>query len=229
MSQSASITQRIKIFNKIYQEMHNELDEANTLKYDKIKKYNIMNDYNKQITKNINMIIEKNIEIVSKIKLLKKYNSIIKQKVSSNPENNDVIFTYIKNLYYITFENKEDADSIRSMLDLELNDMMSSLFTSGSNNKLMKFAMELAEELKPIYTDMQIDNLEGIDVSSLIQDAMKGDINVNNISKNLSEADKGKMENLINIIKEKITAKIQSGELDINELKKMLKLSLIHI
>ena len=112
------------------------------------------------------------------------------------------------------------------MLDVDINDMMSALFTSGSNNKLMKFAMELAEELKPIYTDMQIDNLEGVDIGSLIQDAMKGDINVNNISKNLSEEDKVKMENLINIIKEKITAKIQSGELDINELKKMLKKTL---
>lgn len=226
MSNSVSITQRIKIFNKIYKEFHDELDMSGKLKYDKIKKFNTVNEYNKQISENINMVIEKNVQIISNVKLLAKYSVLINNKINENMANKDVIFSYIKNLYYITFENKQDADSISAMLDMNIDSVLGGLFNSGENNKLMKFAMDLAEEIKPIYSEMNIENLEGIDIQSLIQDAMKGNINVNNISKNLSDSDKEKIERLITIIKEKITSKIESGELNINELKKALKKSL---
>jgi hypothetical protein len=227
MSQSVSITQRIKIFNKIYKEMHDDLIEDSNIKYDKIKKYNLIYDFNKQISENINTIIEGNvIELSKNVKLLKKYSAYIKEKSENNKENKDIIFNYIKNLYYVTFENKEEADKISELLDMDLTGIMGSLFNSGSGNKLMKFATELAEELKPLYEGLEISNLENVDIQSLIQDALKGNINPDSISKNLSDTDKEKLEKLIKIIKEKISEKIQSGDLDINELKKMLKKSL---
>lgn len=219
---TASITLRIRIFNKILKEFYDNLEiDKFKLKFQKIKKYNEFKQFNEEITKNIKDVIDMNYELIDKVKLLKKY-----KNASSNfiEDNKEVIFNYIKNLYYATIEDQEYAEKIKKILSMKIDDnLLLKLFTQDSLG-IKKIVEEISEEIKPFLEQFDLKDLD-VDLDSgnmqnIIQDALKtGTINI----KGKTAEQTKKINELIQFIQEKVKEKIESGKININELKNSIK------
>lgn len=220
MSSSASITYRIRVFNKLLKEFYDNLN-ITKIKFQKIKKYNDFKQFNLEITENIKDIISMDYILIDKVKLLKKY-----KENSGNfiEENKEVIFNYIKNLYYTTIEDPEYAEKIKKILSMKIDDnLLLKLFTQDSLG-IKKIVEEISEEMKPFLEQLDLKDLD-VDLNSnsmqsIIQDALKsGTINIKGKTPEQTE----KINKLITFIQEKVKEKIESGKININELKNSIK------
>lgn len=216
----SSIDKRIKVFNKLYKEFHDNINNS-SIKFSKITKYLDLKGFKDIITENISYILQKDLNIftIKQIKLLYKYQG----SHSINNTNKDTIFTFIKNMYYTTLEDKEEADRVKELLSLEIDANTLLDFFNNSNNGLMKIITDMAHEILPEVESLDIKNVNKINIQDMIQNILKGDMDIDSIHNGLDTEDKEKIKKVIEIIKVKVEEKISSGAINKNMLKEMMK------
>lgn len=212
---SASITYRIRIFNKLYYEFHNEINIPN-LKFSKIKKYKDFQQYNKEISNNFEDLVKNDFSIFNKIKLLNKYKSSDKLTL----DNTKVIFDYIKNMYYTTIENKEDADKIKALLSMSIDtEELIKLFMDDEIG-LKSLLDELMTEISPLLEQLNITEEDltsnNLNMNEILEESMKA--GKPTIKCNDPEMKK-KLETIIDFIQTKVKSKLESGAINIDTLK----------
>ncbi len=215
----SSIDKRIKVFNKLLKEFHDALNVP--FKFVKITKYIDIKNFKESLTDNISLIIQKNLEVfnIKEIKILYKY----KESENLIESNKEVIFTFIKNMYYTTFEDKEEADKIKDLLSLEIDTNSILDFFNNDKNGLMKIVTDMAHEILPEVQALDIKNIETIDIQNLIQSALKGNLDLESLSDKINIEEKEKVKQLIELIKIKVEQKINSGVINKNMLKDLMK------
>ena len=216
-----NINTRIKVFNNILNEFHNDISP--NFQFKKIKKFKDFQNFQKQVEQNIALLLNKDVNLLNKISILKAYETIAKVRIVETADNLDIIFKYIKNLYYLTFENEQQANEIKSILELNGNDLMDivKVMLSGEDGKkVQEFVEKIQEEIMPFYNELDIKGLEDVtDIQNLVSSCITGTGNAK--LDNLSEEDNVKLQQLIEKIKEIVNHKVQSGEVPKNEIKKI--------
>ena len=101
LKKEISISKRIKVFNSIFLEFHNDLKPK--FPFEKVKKFKDFNQFQVSINKNLELLLKNDIKLIDNLKLLKKYVQVIESNIALVPENKALVFKYIKNLYYLTF------------------------------------------------------------------------------------------------------------------------------
>lgn len=202
-----SINIRIKLFNKIYKEFHDSIECKN--KFKKIFKYDIIKNYYDDITDNINKLIEQDLTIFDDTQILKS----LKNSKNFDESNKEVIFQFIKNLYYATIEDKVKAEEVRAILSIDIHENLLSLFTD-KNSDLMKLALEIQQEIMPMIEQLDIKDLDikNINVQELVSNAIKtGKIDIKG---NTPEETK-KIQELVKLIKEKVQDKLKTKKINL--------------
>ncbi len=231
LDKEISISKRIKVFNSIFLEFHNDLNPK--FSFDKVKKFKDFNQFQVNINKNLELLLKSDIKLIEQIKLLKKYTQVVKANIELIPENKDLVFKYIKNLYYITFEKQSEADEIKSVLEMSSGDIHSliNLMMSGDDGeKVKKFIQDIADEIGPFAESLDIQGLENLDLQSLVSNSLNGAFqqqsssssdSLNIVPENLSQEDSVKFQKLVELIREKIKQKIETGQFPKNEFKNL--------
>jgi hypothetical protein len=214
-----SINKRLKVFNVIFEEFHNDVNCK--AKFIKVKKFNEFINFQKQVNLNIKDILNQDLGFFNKIKLFKNYVELIRINASLNEENKDILFKYVKNLYYLTYEDDTQSEQIKGILEMKDGDIMNivNLMLSGEDGeKVAEFVKEIAKELED-ELDLNIDGLDNIDIQKLITNVLQGgDLN----DQGLNEDSTKKLQNVIEVIKEKVKVKMTEGKIPIKEIKKLV-------
>jgi len=214
-----SINKRLKVFNVIFEEFHNDVNCK--AKFIKVKKFNEFINFQKQVNLNIKDILNRDLGFFNKIKLFKNYVELIRINASLNTDNTDILFKYVKNLYYLTYEDESQSEQIKGILEMKDGDIMNivNLMLSGEDGeKVAEFVKDIARELED-ELDLNIDGLDNIDIQKLITNVLQGgDLN----DQGLNEDSTKKLQNVIEVIKEKVKVKMTEGKIPIKEIKKLV-------
>lgn len=228
LKKEISISKRIKVFNSIFLEFHNDLKPK--FPFEKVKKFKEFNQFQLSINNNLQLLLKNDLTLIDDLKLFKKYNQLIKSSIAVIPENKDLVFKYIKNLYYLTFEQQDKADEIKAVLEMSSGDIHSliNLMMSGEDGeKVKKFIQDIADEIGPFAESLDIKGLENIDIQSLVSSSLQGAMNQSNSDslnicpENLSDEDSSKFQKLVEMVREKIKQKIETGQFPKNEFKNL--------
>jgi hypothetical protein len=230
LDKEVSISKRIKVFNSIFLEFHNDLKPK--FSFEKVKKFKEFSQFQISVNKNLQLLLKNDVSLIDNIKLFKKYTQTIKSSIETIPENKELVFKYIKNLYYLTFEKQSEADEIKAVLEMSSGDIHSliNLMMSGEDgDKVKKFIQDIADEIGPFAESLDIQGLENIDIQSLVSSSLNGAFqqqssssdSLNILPDNLSTEDSEKFQKLVELIREKIKQKIETGQFPKNEFKNL--------
>lgn len=227
------VTKRIRVFNSIFKEFHADIQA--TFEFKKVKKFSDFIQFQKNVSDNIDLLLKKNLVLVGKIKLLKNYVNLIVAGASSNETNKDAVFKYIKNMYYITFEEQSKIEEIKKILDLKNDDLFSmiNLMMSDKDSiKLKQFIESLYTEFKEEFDTLGLEDSDSISqekLSELFQHFLQGNSLEGNESELLTKlgipadkVDPKKIQELLGKVKTRIEQKVQNGEFPKKELQKLI-------
>lgn len=203
---------KVKYFNKMYKEFQTNLlkslKKANEKVYS-VKRIEQINEFDKQITENLDLLKEKNELLFEKVSLLKR---IFFGKPKLNQINSIIAWKYI-NIFYtissgtsvITSSSEKPEDELMKSFGLSSSQMSGVVneLVNGKNEGLQNLVKDLSSQFSSIKKDIQPkeiieaimnpgkENSMGIDFKQIIENTSKkitsGEIDISSIKEAISK------------------------------------------